>query len=530
MEDKTSKENQKKETKKDVCSQDKEIQDFIHKMSLPKEQFQFLTIETEDGTITRVKDKDYISPEEYKQLKVDYELYQKIKEKGRGYIFEDYKTLCKELDLKVKTGKSRQMQLEDLERFCCLKKVQGKKNIKITMIRKNVKQKVNKREGLYVNLIEALLLWNFQKMDKDPEKYIETATDNLPYVKEFTKSNLFLMLGMINENFLFKNRKDVIQNTIKELINKEQENKRRIAEETNTTFTELTKEEIEALKIEKTKEIQAFLLRVNTVLTNILNNSLKSLEKRLAINYEKIINIITEDGEKYEASRAERRRMDDYKLKVLKGMGYNIGIKNIFFLPEKKREEFDRKYNEIILREEGWQYTYAAYKINHTQKYLQEMINRVEKDLDQKLKRNKLSLNKKVIEAVDKGEEKEKLKQEERSKQQKENIAGKRVIQTANPNYIKVVQKSFPMKIELQKKYEPYGEDFIETHKQYAKTFLEINEIEYNKDFIYKQKDIKELAEDYGLEDCIMTKEVTEEEIADILFSGMFEEEGDDKK
>ena len=519
-----------KETKKNVCSQDKEIQDFIHKMSLPKEQFQFLTIETEDGTITRVKDKDYISPEEYKQFKADYELYQKIKEKGRGYVFANYKSLCEELGLENKTGGAKNNQLEDLERFCCLKQEQGKKSIKITMIRKNVKQKVNKREGLYVNLIEALLLWNFQKMDKDPEKYIETATDNLPYVKEFTKSNLFLMLGMINENFLFKNRKDVIQNTIAELINKEQENKRRIAEETNTTFTELTEEEIEALKIEKTKEIQAFLLRVNTVLTNILNNSLKSLEKRLAINYEKIINIITEDGEKYEASRAERRRMDDYKLKVLKGMGYNIGIKNIFFLPEKKREEFDRKYNEMILREEGWQYTYAAYKINHTQKYLQEMINRVEKDLDQKLKRNKLSLNKKVIEAVDKGEEKEKLKQEERSRQQKENIAGKRVIQTANPNYIKVVQKSFPMKTELQKKYEPYGEDFIETHKQYAKTFLEINEIEYNKDFIYKQKDIKELAEDYGLEDCIMTKEVTEEEIADILFSGMFEEEGEDKR
>ena len=475
-------------------------------------------IEDSDGKIIKIKEKGMINPKEYEQYQKDYKLYQKIKKKGVGYAFDNYKQMCKELGLPYKTGEAKQIQMEDLKRFCVLDKPQGKKSFTIEKINANIKEKIDKRNKIYISLIEMLLLWSFQQIDEKNKKLGKLTEDS--YIKEFTKSQLFLMLGMINENFLFKNRDSVIQQIVEDLLRKEEDKAQRKLSET----------EMELKAANKTKEIQAFLLRVNTLLTNILNNSLKSLEKRYAINYEKAVIIITEEGKKHEASEKERRTIDDYKIQILQKMGYQTGTKNVYFLPEKKREEFDRKYAKKIKEEQGWEYTYTVYKINHTQKYLESMINTVEKDLDKRLKESKLSLNKKVIEAVNRGEEKEKAKQEEKRKTQEIEIAGKRIIPTGNPEYIKVVQKSFPMTTEIKKVQKPYGEDFIETHKQYAKTFLEINDIETNKDFIYKQEDIKELVKEYGLEDCIMTKEVTEEEIADILFSGMFEEESEEKE
>lgn len=487
-----------------------------------------IEIEVENGKIVKVKSKDYISREEYEQLQLDYNLFKKIKEKGEGYSFPNYKTLCTELGLKVKTGKSKEMQLQDLQRFGTIEKIKGTNALTIKNIRKNIKQKIDKKNGIYVNLIEALLLWNFQEQDIIAEEQgIQSS-----YVKEFTKSELFLMLGMINENFLFKNRKEVIQNMVEELINKDlqKEKNRETSEEKmeGKEEDERYKAILTQKKINKTKEIQAFLLRVNAVLTNILTHSLNSLEKRLAINYEKITNIITKDGDKYEANEEEKRAIDDYKIEVLAEMGYNTGSKNIYFLPEKKREEFDKRYGAKILEKRRWQYTYVAYKINHTQKYLNEVIETVEKDLEKKLKRNRLSLNKKILTAIYNREEKEKERQEERHKIQQKKLKDKIVLPASNPDYIRVVKKRFPIEIDIQKKYIPYAEDFIDTHKQLAKTFLEINEIDSNKEFLFQPKDIQEIAENYGLEDCVMTKEVTEQDIEDILFNQVFQpEEGE---
>ena len=487
-----------------------------------------IEIEVENGKIIKVKSKDYISREEYIQLQSDYDLFKKIQEKGEGYSFANYKQLCLELGLKNKTGKSKEMQIQDFERFCILKKIPNKKSYTIEKIRKNIKQKIDKKNGIYVNLIEALLLWNFQEQDTMAE---EQGIQN-SYVKEFTKSELFLMLGMINENFLFKNRKEVIQNIVEELINKDlqKEKNRETSEEKfeSKEEDERYKAILTQKKIDKTKEIQAFLLRVNTVLTNILTHSLNSLEKRLAINYEKITNIITKDGDKYEANEEEKRAIDDYKIEVLAEMGYNTGSKNIYFLPEKKREEFDKRYGVKILEKRGWQYTYVAYKINHTQKYLNEVIETVEKDLEKKLKRNRLSLNKKILTAIYNREEKEKERQEERHRLQQKELKDKIVLPANNPDYIRVIKKRFPIEIDIQKKYTPYAEDFIDTHKQLAKTFLEINEIDSNKEFLFKPKDIQEIAENYGLEDCVITKEVTEQDIEDMLFNQVFQpEEGE---
>ena len=116
-----------------------------------------IEIEVEKGKIIKVKNKDYISREEYVQLQADYDLYKKIKEKGEGYCFANYKQLCLELGLKVKTGKSKEMQIQDFERFCSLKKVENKKSYTIESIRQNIRQKVDKKNSIYVNLIDLLI-------------------------------------------------------------------------------------------------------------------------------------------------------------------------------------------------------------------------------------------------------------------------------------------------------------------------------------------------------------------------------------
>lgn len=101
--------------------------------------------------------------------------------------FKNYNDLCSVLQLKPTTGKSKQLQMQEIERFMSLEK-QGHKFIikEIYPTPKPKTVKANKRNVKYKDLIEYLLVQQFYALTHDGENenveivcWLNTLTYNL---------------------------------------------------------------------------------------------------------------------------------------------------------------------------------------------------------------------------------------------------------------------------------------------------------------------------------------------------------------
>lgn len=114
-----------------------------------------------------------------------------------GQEFKNYNDLCSVLHLKPTTGKSKQLQMQEIERFMSLERQGYKfiiKEIYPTPIPKKVKD--NKRNVKYKDLIEYLLVQQFYALTRDGKNenveiicWLNTLTYNLSMRNEnFTRS------------------------------------------------------------------------------------------------------------------------------------------------------------------------------------------------------------------------------------------------------------------------------------------------------------------------------------------------------
>ena len=112
-----------------------------------------------------------------------------------GQEFKNYNDLCSVLHLKPTTGKSKQLQMQEIERFMSLEKQGYKfiiKEIYPTPIPKKVKD--NKRNVKYKDLIEYLLVQQLYELTRNNE------SENIDIICWF--DNLTYNLSMRNENFV----------------------------------------------------------------------------------------------------------------------------------------------------------------------------------------------------------------------------------------------------------------------------------------------------------------------------------------
>ncbi len=265
-------------------------------------------------------------------------------------MVKNYKELCGVLKQDVLSGNSKSSQMKEFQRYFEYQKVGNK--FLITYLYDEPLPKEDKRRNgnnsIYVKYIETILL-----------RYMSTQTK---YTCTFTKRNLWLLLGMINENY------------------------------GRISMSELQKldwsDEIPHSYISSMKN--NFYFRCNSILTRILFSALKNLRRRRLISYYEQTIIIDDNG-RFIANDNQLRIIDKIENGVLDEMGF-IDVTQVFC--RYKTDEFYRKVNGKMYDYMGWRYAYKQYKLIYTPQVIQAEVCKAELEL------NKTLNNQKVIDAV----------------------------------------------------------------------------------------------------------------------------------
>ena len=269
----------------------------------------------------------------------------------QGQTIKNYKSLCTILDIPVKGGNGKDIQLNELSRYCTYIK-QGNKFIITEIFNIPLVKIDHRKEGnnsKYVEHIKYLLLNKLSTCDS--------------YKCTFTKNNLFEFLGMVNPLYL----------------------KKTYAKQT------LTKQDDRIRPF----DINHFYMRSNDKMTRILFDSLNSLKNQFLIEYREV-NIIVRlnnegDKEHTEATEKELIILLEVKRRVLLDMGLNSMIQVIFKF---KTEEFYKSVTDILKEEYDIEYSYKQFEL------LFAKDNIIDELLLLESKEHKRELNNKVIDII----------------------------------------------------------------------------------------------------------------------------------
>jgi len=264
--------------------------------------------------------------------------------------FKNYKEMCSTLEMPVKTGNAKKVQMNELSRYCIFDK-QGQK-ITVAEIFTEPLEKIDLRsEGnnsKYVELIKSQLLHTLSKAKG--------------YKYTITKDNLFESLGMVNPQYLDKEK------FIKYLLKKD------------NRFTKF--------------DINHSYLRINDRLTRILFSSLSNLKRRFLLDYNDLYIVVRIDNEGKEqhirATEEEKVLITSVKYNVLEDMKLNSIMQVMFKF---KTKEFQRRINKK-LNEFGIDYIYKHIELLFERKDVLKELSKTE------LQQHKKDLNDKVIETM----------------------------------------------------------------------------------------------------------------------------------
>lgn len=239
-----------------------------------------------------------------------------------GLVVKNYKTMCSLLNCSICEGNSKKSQLKNWKRYFNYEK-SGQKFI-ITEIYDTPFPSEDARklkEGLYVKYIELLLL-----------KYLSSCEG---YQTKITKSNLYQILGLTNENY-YKLKSADNPYAIANIKNS-------IKENCNDIVTEF--------------DIHHFQQRAEAKLNKILYTALDSMSKRFLIKYhtEYVLRVPREDGQSgYDLEIASPRQVSlilEAQHRILDSMGYeNITQVALRY----KLKEFNERVDNYLSEHYGW--------------------------------------------------------------------------------------------------------------------------------------------------------------------------------
>lgn len=278
-------------------------------------------------------------------MKDDQELFDTIhKNLHVNMEIKNYKNLCNILNIKEKNGKSKKIQLENLERFFLYEK-NGHKFTITKLFDEPIKQKKDRRfnpdNDALTLYIENILLLNF--IEKDQISFT------------YTKNELWKKLGMINQYY----SEYYLQRKI-----------------------DMTK--FKFVFGYKNWEVKHFFDRTRDILVKKTNMALKRLQNKKIIKYQLIYYASTENGhiEILDESKIskileiERKTIDsmigDYQ--IIDGKKIRTSITDIIYSKESKNnyENYKKKLNINLKNELGYDYVYQRYKIICVRKELLE--------------------------------------------------------------------------------------------------------------------------------------------------------------
>ena len=276
-----------------------------------------------------------------------------------GQVYS-YKQLCELTGAEYKKGKNQALHIQSLKedgfaRFIKVEKIGYGKYLLQEIYDKPLEIQNRRQAGnasVYFKFIELIIL-----------KYLSKKYG----IKEvvFSRRKLWLLLGMINENYR-KLDKDKLMRL------------------TNNIVTE--------------EDIDDFYLRSNSKLNRILKTALDNLAKRKLIDYEERTIICKDDGRRYHhviADNNEREQILAVEFETLQEFNCN-NINEIVY--KKLSQQYYCRIKEIINDEWDWKYYYKAYSIIFNHENIEKSIPRIEKTLDEAIN----ELNHNIVMALNK--------------------------------------------------------------------------------------------------------------------------------
>jgi hypothetical protein len=274
---------------------------------------------------------------------------------SEGQIFKNYKTLCEELYQPIKTGKSKNLQLEDWNRYFEYSR-SGNSYI-INKIYETPKEKIDgrgksdgSRRSIYGNAAQLLIT--------------DLLARSNGYVT-ISKNKLMLSIGMINENY------GECGQQVKKLAKYIDINEKFIYEFYNIN---------------------------NSNFTSIIESALRNLEDKSIIMYSKIIKVC-EQGKfsPRKATKWEESKILECEKETLNELGFEekskVRVSNKW---TKFKIEVQNKLNKIT----EIKYYFSAYEITVNKKYIEQERNKLADLLLEQVTRDETlnNLNSTIIE------------------------------------------------------------------------------------------------------------------------------------
>jgi hypothetical protein len=279
----------------------------------------------------------------------------KIDNISQGQIFKNYKELCLELGELVKTGKAKQLQIADWERYFEYHK--SGHNFIINTIFETPKEKVDgrgksegSRRSIYSNAAQLLIT--------------DLLARSNGYVT-ISKNKLMVSIGMININY------GECSQQVKKLAK----------------YTDMNE-----------KFIYDFYNINNSNFTSIIESALSNLEDKSIIMYSRIIKVC-EQGKSIprKATKFEETQILECEKETLDELGFEnkskVRVSNKWNVFKKDTQSKLNKVTEI-------KYYFSAYEITVNQKYIEQERNKLAELLLEQVVRNETNdnLNNTIIE------------------------------------------------------------------------------------------------------------------------------------
>jgi hypothetical protein len=261
-----------------------------------------------------------------------------------GLVIKNYKEMCNLLDEEVEAGNSKEAQLKKWRRYFDFEKLKNKFEITKIYEKPKVITADSLKRQIYIKCIEMILMYE-----------LSTKTS---YKCNYTKNQLFELLGMVNRNYARKHQ-GIVQKSLPDI---------------------------------KPWEIKHFYLHSNQRLSKILFSALNSLRSRCLLEY-KEQKIIVQGSIHRTATAKEISDIVEIENIVLHEMGYDKK-------PYWKINEFYNKVNERLNEMYGWDYTFNEYLLIFTAAHMIKDLPIVQREIKELLMNNKSSLNQKIIDAL----------------------------------------------------------------------------------------------------------------------------------
>lgn len=341
----------------------------------------------------------------------------------------NYKEICNIIGEKVEEGNTKYSQIKRWKRFMEFEKIEGSHRYLIKKVYEVPLPKESKQNSLYTKVIELLLMYELSEKEG--------------YTAQYTKTKIYYILGMVNSNFLHRNREMALEMAIER------------------------DKEIEDIK---SWEMNHFYLMTTSKLNEILMSALKSMRRRCLLDYQEVMMLSYYRGEEGNERLYTREATNEEWEKVLE-VQKEILLKNGWDkVPLIQANRFYEEVNEKIYKKYGWNGAYKEIKLIYTQEYMSKDIPTVLREIRDIIQINQSNLNKQILETLEAQIYKLKDKNEEKIQKEIGGIGKKRIGQR---EYEKIEEFLYPS-------------TYIEHQKKLIDLFINIgNEV--------KEKDLKEI-------------------------------------